>query len=71
MKNLPAKNIGEIERLQNIEERKKYALLIFMFVSFYISVVFAIVILCGTGSLHYSDITLSMLLGTTMVEICL
>jgi len=70
MKNLPAKNIIEIERLQNILERKKYAQLIFVFVGFWMLVVFIILIFYGTGRLHYSDTILSVLLGTTMVDIC-
>jgi len=53
------------ERIQNMSERKKYALSIFRLVIACLISICLILILCGCGVLKLSDTVIGILLGTT------
>jgi hypothetical protein len=53
---------------QDTEERKLYANLIFNFTCAWSIFVGCIIVLCGLNKLHLSDIILTTLLGTTLVN---
>ncbi len=53
---------------QNTAERKIYAERIFQFTCFWCIFVGSIILFCGLGKLHLSDLVLTTLLGTTTVN---
>jgi len=55
---------------QNMEQRKRYADLIFTLVCVWLVIVLMIVVACGKSDLKLSDTVLSILLGTTTTNVC-
>jgi hypothetical protein len=66
---LEVKRIEVQEHIQNISERKRYANRVFIFVISWLIAAIAILILNGLRILHLSDTILSVLIGTTTLDI--
>jgi len=66
---LELKKIEMQEYKQNISERKRYANRVFIFVIGWLVAAISILILNGLRILHLSDTILSILIGTTTLDI--
>lgn len=65
-----AKEIAELNNYkQNTEERKKYANLIYQYTCFWSMFIGVVVIGCGAGKLHLSDLVITTLIGSTTVTL--
>lgn len=66
---LEAKRALVLSTFQNIEERKRYAFLIFLMVVGWLFSIVGIIILCGLSLLNISDGVLLGLIGATTVNV--